>query len=73
MKTHDEIKGGLQQCSYDKITRYVSCDEQCPYFKDKPCPHSLLKDALDYIRELERERNMPLVIARKNEDGCTHP
>lgn len=50
MKTHEEIKKGLDEC-----TRLGGC-AACPYFVDHTmarCTPKLAADALTYIRELE--------------------
>ena len=52
-RTPEEIKEGLEYCVSESV---LSCDE-CPY-AGKPCDSmQMLKDALAYIQQLERERD----------------
>lgn len=50
MKTPEEIKHGLERC-----TKEMKClGPQCEYYGDFPvCIISLLRDAMEYISELE--------------------
>lgn len=55
MKTPEEIKRGLECCAIRK-----SC-AACPYNDGKPsveCMDTLEADALAYIRQLEREKEL---------------
>ena len=70
MKTPDEIKNGLNHCSED------GC-KQCPYKYDCDMADGfsvLAGDALDYIQQLERERDAAVedlksVVASNYFDG----
>ena len=56
MKTPDEIKKGLECCQHDPYSGLCQCDNGCPYRLTDRCD-SLRKDALAYIKRLERERD----------------
>lgn len=51
MKTPDEIKKALECCFYDS----AQCGE-CPYYPVS-CDRELVRDAREYIRQLEAERD----------------
>ena len=48
-RTPEEIKKGLGCCPL--------CNKSCPYHKEKDCYEKLHYDALDYIQQLEAERD----------------
>ena len=50
MKTPDEIKKGLKCCAYE------TCNG-CPYAEDGCATNREMIDALEYIQQLERERD----------------
>lgn len=51
MKTHDEIKKGLECCQL--AFGFRECGSRCPYYKDRCCGVLLAKDAKDLIQQLE--------------------
>lgn len=51
-RTPDEIKKGLECCIMDECN---SVRRSCPYRKDDDCTMAIIKDALTYIQQLERE------------------
>ena len=51
MKAPDEIKKALECCFYDS----AQC-RKCPYYPTS-CDKELVKDAREYIRQLEAERD----------------
>lgn len=55
MKTHDEIKRGLELCNPQwKDGHWKTCDRQCPYTSEMSyCRNVLHSDVLAYIRKLE--------------------
>lgn len=54
-RTPEEIKKGLECCMFDS-EGLCNCDE-CPYVDDGCIYEMLNKDAIAYIRQLERERD----------------
>lgn len=63
MKTPDEIKRALDCCSY----LHPVCEE-CPYYPTF-CDNVMIKDALEYIQQLEAER-YALIEELKNAYSC---
>lgn len=63
MKTPDEIKKALECCFYDS----EQCGE-CPYYPVS-CDRELVRDAREYIRQLEAERDR-LVDTIRVYGGC---
>ena len=57
MKTHDEIKKGLERCSSEAMFCAPE-DPRCSYdCGDEVCIYNLMRDALAYIQQLEAERD----------------
>ena len=71
MKTPDEIKRGLKCCAY------ATCNG-CPYAEDGCATNQEMIDALEYIHQLERERDAAVEDletmgeARAYCDTCLH-
>ena len=71
MKTPDEIKHGLKCCAY------ATCNG-CPYAEDGCATNREMIDALEYIQQLERERDAAVEDletmgeARAYCDTCLH-
>ena len=57
-KTPDEIKKALECCFYDS----AQCRD-CPYYPTS-CDRELVRDAREYIRQLEAERDALLVCVK---------
>lgn len=57
MKTPQEIKQTLEQCSHNKCAK-------CVYFRDG-CASRLMRDALEYINELEARAPMWISVSEK--------
>lgn len=55
MKTPEEIKKGLECCQHNEYNGLCDCDNGCPY-RFQRCD-KLRKDALTYIKELEKKLN----------------
>ena len=53
VKTPEDIKKGLECCAEDG-----NCSAGCPYNPIRDCGNALYSDALAYIQQLERERNV---------------
>lgn len=70
MKTPDEIKQALECCFYDS----AQCAD-CPYYPTS-CDRELVRDAREYIRQLEAERDFLLKYLRDSTfafcDICKH-
>lgn len=62
MKTPEEIKKGLECCSIS----HDYCGTECPYncYANGSAKLSLLKDALAYIQQLEREKDAAVADLR---------
>ena len=64
MKTPDEIKKALECCFYDS----AQCGE-CPYYPVS-CDRELVRDAREYIRQLEAERDALLNFVERYASCC---
>lgn len=66
MKAPDEIKKALECCFYDS----EQCGE-CPYYPVS-CDRELVRDAREYIRQLEAERDALMTFMQKECYYCKH-
>ena len=64
MKTPDEIKKALECCFYDS----AQCGE-CPYYPVS-CDRELVRDAREYIRQLEAERDALMAFVKGQCHAC---
>ena len=68
MKTPDEIKKGMERCGVRG--KCHSCPYESPRTAD--CVGELLTDALDYIQQLERERDAAVEAIEHTCATCKH-
>lgn len=70
MKTPDEIKKALECCFYDS----EQCMD-CPYYPIS-CDRELVRDAREYIRQLEAERDAAVrdltEMAQDTDESCEY-
>lgn len=70
MKKPDEIKKALECCFYDS----AQCGE-CPYYPVS-CDRELVRDAREYIRQLEAERDAAVrdltEMAQDTDESCEY-
>lgn len=75
MKSPEQIKKGLECCQTDMTTKYKVCGK-CGYFNNGfGCENTLMKEALAYIHQLERERDAAvedMTEAMRGSEQCTY-
>lgn len=74
MKTPEEIKKGLECCTpkYESKVWY-SCSSECPYRPEGAfCRNVLQRDNIAYIQQLERERDVAVILLKGECFACLH-